>query len=1094
MHKKIRAMAFALCILMFFSTLISPFSSVYASTPSLTTQTPAQSGYETPSFTQPRINTPIFIQPETNPPALEKSGRKLPDIITKPKDDPSILTRPTRRETPARAVGVSYKLKDGVEKLPSDMNYNLEQIRLEELAVFDKNTSSSGETIDPDKVRGIRYKPGSKFMVVPKASVPTFTPKANKIYLDENEGTAYRILEASDTDANGNQKYVVETPVLTDIFESYKIPAQDIKLTTGNIAYLAPGAEISPESGMHKNYVAAADDKGYISGYKYEGNKHIITLTANKILFRYPSKEEEKKTKEEKEKAEKEKFKGDWWANEQHSDLRGFEDEDELKVEIAIKEGVITVEDPTFHADFDLNMLTTQVKADFYFESKTQADITFVGDLKINKKMEACIFGYDIDLGSVLGKEKGNRAFVGIFLVLGVDGKVHVEVRTTTTGDARAGFAYKALGFGFIPYKVGPYVTYKPTGFDAAFTADGELHATLACVPQVGVIIWGTEIAALQIWLGFKADAKIEANAEVGTIVDASTGSKGSLNLSAFAEMVGYLFGCRYSIFYLDFPIYHGEWDIGSEISGGGGDLIRKVTPSFFIKADASTNIIEGRIVFDKDAIPYANRDFTVEVWKDEKLKVSIPARTDNDGNFSIVSDSFSYNLIPTDRVVINVADETVYEVSNKKYKVTGKSKKINPTVPYTDLEFNVDTFNDLVSGTVSGKYTGPVDIIVYNSDSSVTNYTANAVNGIFSISIPINEKTMSVKSTINFEGSIYPYIPLSQKPNLDALEINFYNEFVTEDQEDSNTIDNDTPDVRNTTRSNRPIKGRRADTNNNNRELNVDEEGNKIVRPRRVYGVIINKGEMGPIEVHGENYIRDSILDDTSSAPSYSGTVKITSIPIKSSMLDILNKKDHSNLTDPLIDSSGWTATVQTQPAGLDGELTSASTFEFIDPEVLAYDIEIEYEGLKLKKRYNPFVFHYTNTLQTIEEFARRPVQNEVTLVTEEKIDSIINPADNLKLWNAAWTTQIGRMELTQTGNRISGKLIQGNTSYTIEGIVTNGVFKGSYIIPSESMFGEIVSFEMEIAPDGQSINFRNIESGARLKGLNGTKALRQR
>ncbi len=743
-------MARMVLLVMTFSIVLSPFSIVHAGAPTL----------KTPTLEIPVINPPSTLTPSINEPTIPRMMRK---------------------EAPARAKGVSYKLKAGVEKLPSDIDYNLEQIELDEFAAFDSDAKIPGEqALDPNKVKGIKYNPGSKFMVMPKNAAAAFTPKANKIYIDENEGTAYRVLGVGKTDSEGNSQYAVETPALTNIFEFYTIPKQDIKLTTGNIAYMAPGVVLAPGSGMRRNYVAAAGDNGYISGYKREGNRHILNLTASKIIFQYPSKEEEEKTKEEREKAEKEKFKGDWWEKEQNSDLRGFEEEDELKVAIAIKEGTIVIEDPTFHADFDLNWLTTQVKADFYFESKTQADVTFVGDLSINKSMEACIFGYDIDLGTVLGKEKSNKAFVGIFLVIGANGKVHVEVRTITTGDARAGYAFKALGYGLIPYSLGPYVTYRPTSFDATFAADGELHATLACVPQVGVIIWGTEIGALQIWLGFKADAEFSASGGGGSGGDASISSKGSLDLNAFAEMVGYLFGKRYSIFYLDFPIYHGEWDVGAEITGGGGDMIRKAAPSFFVKVDASTNIIEGKIVFDKDAKPFANRVYAIEVWNSGKLKTTLPGVTDGEGKFQ--SNPMAYNLIPTDKVVVYIVQSEIFEIDNQKYKVEGRSKEIAATVPFTSLDFNVDTFNDVITGTVSGKYTGPVDIKVVNMDFSEKKYAANAVNGIFSLPVPINENTYNVWGEINFEGSKFPGNQgVCRTLNLDALEINFYNEFEPE-------------------------------------------------------------------------------------------------------------------------------------------------------------------------------------------------------------------------------------------------------------------------------------------------------------------------
>ncbi len=40
-------------------------------------------------------------------------------------------------EAPARVQGITYRLKLGVEKLPADMNYNLEQITLDDFVNYE---------------------------------------------------------------------------------------------------------------------------------------------------------------------------------------------------------------------------------------------------------------------------------------------------------------------------------------------------------------------------------------------------------------------------------------------------------------------------------------------------------------------------------------------------------------------------------------------------------------------------------------------------------------------------------------------------------------------------------------------------------------------------------------------------------------------------------------------------------------------------------------------------------------------------------------------------------------------------------------------
>ena len=991
MNRHNRNISLFLSLVMIFSIVISPFTVAEASAPTAprtpTRRTIEDTFLETPadikipSISTPKIDPNLLDLRLKNRDRLEREIGKLEKV-----------------ETAARAQGVTYKLKDGVEKLPETINYDLEQIRLDDMVAYEGGAKvTEQEAIDPKKFKGLRHNPGSKYMVLPKDAASTFTPKLNKIYIDEVEGLAYKVTESGETDSAGNKQYVVETPELTEVFESYTIPKQDIKLTTGNIAYIAPGVELDPASGMTKNYLAASD-KGFISNVEYDGSRHILHLTPGKMIFQYPSKEEQEKTEKEKEEAKKKKFEGDWWEKEQYSDLRDFEEESELKVEIKIKEGTIVIEDPTFHADFDLNWLTTRAVADFYFESKTVADVIFEGNLKFNKTVETCIFGYDIDLGSVMGKEKGNRAFVGIFLVLGANGQVNVEVRTIATGNARAGFAYKAFAYGLVPYFVGPYVTYRPTGFDATFSASGELHAVLACVPQVGVIIWGVEIGALQIWLGLKGDAEFDIKGGGGTGTDGEITGKGSLDLSAFAEMVGFLFGKRYSIFYIDFPIYKGEWVVGEEVSGGAGDLIREVTASFLVKADASTNIVEGKVLIDNGSIPYAKRDIDIEIynWKTDKYKITLRSTTDDEGNFNI--NTGSYNLLPSDYLIFKITPGDVYEKDNKKYKVTGQSREIYPIVPYTEMDFNVDPFNDVITGVVSGQYNGPVDLEVVHWDWTRTKYTANAVNGVFSLMIPIKEKTRSVEGYLIFEGEKYPdpEYNVRREPNLDALEIVFINEYEPEVETDTETDTEQQTSTIRQIRSTRPRKGDARTNETNTQEENTDDKGNKLVKPIKIIGSITNKADMGLVEVMGEDYVRNPELNNMPVKP-YLGNVKIEAIPLITPMMNILNGGKYSHVTDPLAAEDDWTATVQAKQVVMDGKATGASSFEFIDPQALHYSLEIEHEGYKKKVYFDPFEFHVENTVQKINEFANRPFQKEIRLITEERIESVVNPADNL-------------------------------------------------------------------------------------------------
>lgn len=1102
---------FLLSLILMFSFVLNPFFEAYASVPT--------------------IKSPVINAPAVNTPAIAPLKRL---------------------ETPARVQGVNYEFKDEVKRIPASMEYDYKPLTLDKYASFDlgakapstptgKTPSSlirpgidlsqpttatqDKEALTLDKINGIKYPAGSKILAVPKSAAASFAPKKNEIYIDEEMGTAFRVLDTQDADAEGNPQYVVETPELTDVFKSYTIPEQTIDLTTGNIAYIAPEFELGPESGMSKNYIAKAGISDYID-FKQEGNKHILTLKPGTTIFEYPSEEDKKADKEAKEKAKKEKFEGDWWEKDQSGDLRGVENESSLSVKVKVKEGTITVEDPKFHSYFDLNPLTSHVVADFYFDAKATADVTLEGGITFNKTIEKCVYGYEIDLGKVLGGEKGNKAFVGIFIVIGVEGKINIEVRTVTTGDARAGFAYKAFGYGGIPYFVGPYATYRPASFDMSFTVDGEINSKLACVPQVGVIIWGKELGVLQIWVGFKSKAVFSASGGGGSSGAQDFKASGSITLDAFGELVGYLLGSKYSIFYIDYPLYKGEWSVGIEASGSGGDAVREVTPIFRVTADAYTDTIEGRVLFDtankletgyagensgieSTQKPYANGRYELEIWDGGSVKYRIPGLTNAEGNFTI-KDTTRYSIRPTDRVIVKIENSPVFEIEQSKFKVIGNSKDIRATVPFSQADINLDAFNDVISGWVSGNYTGPVKVTVLDDNKSNVFYI-NAVNGIFKFEYPIDESTLWAFAGVEFEGSQFPAAQQLRYPNLDALTLNFYNDFSQQSETTNNNSGSSLVNSKRIDIIHRDISlpDSIANAQDHTTEMmGEDIEGNKFIKPTSIFGTVTNKGDMGWIQSRGDEYVRSGT--NNGNLRHFEGNVKITEISVQSALEAMMEdlKGPHDNWIPKPLGRPEWTATTQAQQAvelkavrdrsaakgfRIEQIPTSAARFEFDRPEVCAYKIEIEHEGHTLEKIYNPYAYHYNNNQQSLEDFIG-PLQEAATLVTEERIDSVVNPADAMNQWSATWITQIGSMELTQNGNTVEGTIMQGTTSFPVQGTVKNGVFKGSYLVPSESLFGsDIVTFEMDISADGKSINFRNIGSGTRLKGLNGTRAMKQ-
>ncbi|NLM44908.1 MAG: hypothetical protein GX201_13005 [Clostridiales bacterium] len=1021
MYKSKKTTALLLSLIMMFSLVLSPLSAVYASEQPKLPKVEPSKDTKTPT-TPPDINplkAPLNTKPSTTP-----TLPNIPSITT-----PSISA--VALEKAARVQGVNYEEKEGIKRVPEGVVYELRELTLDRFFTYDIDENVSIDDMDDEelleRINGIRVPPGAKILAVPHSYLEFFAPEKKEIYIDEELGNAFKILRYEGKDEHNNNLYSVEIPDLLEVFSSYEIPEQTVHLTTGNIAYIDPDFELSPESGMPKNYIAKANDsvlyEDSIVKVTADGNKHILTLKSNVMVFEYPFKDKGRNL-------DKKKLEKDEEEKEYYSDVKGEDNKTNLKVAVRVKEGSsVVVENPKLNVKMEINPLTSQLDAKFAFDCKATADITLLGELAFNHTLEKCVYGYDINLGKVAGKEKGNAAFVGIFLVLGVNGEINVEVRTMTTGDAEAGFAYKSIGWGSLPYYIGPYATFRPASFDMSFTVDGEIHATLACVPQVGVVIWGCELGVLQIWVGFKSSAEFHFQGGGGTDTEETFSGEGTIDLRAFGELVGYLIGRRYSIFYIELPIFKGEWKIGQEVSGSGGDGVRKVLPYFQVTADAYSNIVEGKVAFSTSGKvntgymgkdigesagfeKYSNGAVIVKVYDREGiLKLEHVTGTDDNGKFSV-----NYgNLLATDWVEVEVPENESPVITledGKKFKVAGVSKRIRATVPFIEMDFNVDTLNDVITGWVSGDYTGPVTIKIWHMDNSIVTKVVNAQGGIFRLDYPIDRNTLHVTVDIPFEGRSFGTGELKGR-NLDAIEIisKIEYEYWPEEHVDSIMERFGT----------NPAWQNAADVNKKFLGISEEEffeglERAVSIKSKKVVGRIINKGAMSWLEKQGANYVRPET--DSGNTKWCDATVKITEIPIISEeLLSAIQRyrQLHPQRTIPGVSShvggmEVYRATTRTtQEMGLrlkrDGSSpsgyaietypTSTAKFEF-DPGCIAYRIEVEYEGLTVVHEYCPYETHVAELYEDEPSMSDiiGPLREAYRLRSQERIESVINPA----------------------------------------------------------------------------------------------------
>jgi hypothetical protein len=763
---------------------------------------------------------------------------------------------PTPPLKPATFNNISTKLNSKVKTLPSGMTYNMKLMDVPELmgkglnitvpgsinttqqidiksSSFTPSFPNTGGTLNNSQkqnpqidtstinFKDLKYPIGSNYMIVDK-DIVTFTPSPGEIYIDNISKSAVKVLDRPIVDsASGKRVVPVTKPQFNEIFDSYKIPSQTAKLNKANVSYTIP--TIADEDGesfikieqgtktpnIKKPGVINAGGRGFeqnseeVAGnfpVTVENDALVVTLK-NVTIYEYPEpkKEDEKGNKEKSEDLGSKDYNSDAEGNPGYyeskdgskpdkgsstTDLQGVNEKDALTVKIKIEEAKLTVHKPEAFANVDIGLWEQLIEIGY--QSDVESEITIKGELKFDKVIETCIFGYDIEIPY-------GRAFIGVFLVFDAKGEVTVKSKIIANSKFKAGL--KAQAYLFVPAYVGPFASPEIESINAAFSADGQVTAKAAIVPQVGLEICDLEIGVLQLWLALTAEAKFHLEGEAGVDVKniSASGSikgEGSLKLGAYAELVGYIFGSRYSMFYKDWKLYDGSWAFGQETSGVAGDLdpIRGVISLY---ADAYDNSVRGSVWYYDDSdskksvgggnlprnqgIPVgtslANRNVKITIkHKDGSLEAPITVKTDSFGEFEIAEESRK-NILPTDLIYAEVI-EVVKDSAGNDRKLAEKTGMITPTVPFDKIIFTADAFNDVVLGTVSGNYNGHVQVEKINSTGSKKEW-AEVQNGNFSHEVQLAGGDL-VKVTLPFEGVNFPVGAESKKASLDALKINF--------------------------------------------------------------------------------------------------------------------------------------------------------------------------------------------------------------------------------------------------------------------------------------------------------------------------------
>lgn len=984
---------------------------------------------------------------------------------------------------PATFDHVSYEFAQNVNRLPQDLSYEMKDAVTPEdiMKAAEKEVSnltapkslavgSGGKLLQPSISKNIeaenalKYPIGSKLMTL-KKDIPNFMPKVGDIYFDESGKNSIKVIDNITTNENGQKVIPVVKPDFTEVFNNYKIPNQSVILNKANVAYTKPGVTVSQST------EPTASLNGFMS-FTASNNDvvHVIELDRVVLYDSAKAKDEDKKkegqdklSEDSKDASEGSEDDASLRKKDPGKDLAGVEEADEFGMKIWIDSGTITFHEPKFFADVDIGLLEQEIKVGF--QSETEVDVTVKGNLKFNKVLEVMILGYDV-------KIPYGRAYVGVFLVVDAKGQVDVTTRVITTGVAEVGF--KASAVCFVPYYVGPYVSYEPRTFDVGFSVDGEVYAKIAAVPQAGIVICDYDVGKLQLWMGVKSHAYFHAEGNVqgslGNLKETSGSAEasGGLSIDAFFDIKGYLFGKKYDIFYKEFNLYDGSFKIGQEMVAENGEP-DKLPSLVQLKADAYENKVWGTVkIYDKgvaygnveEGTPYKGNGVKVYIVHENGATDAYQAATNVDGEFELAVPivpkdriwaevngtvklatmkkgpriRFSKRPIKTETEEVTVYTDGAQNEGVKVYKIASSNanNKTKPTVPFDKVSFVADAFNDVVMGQVSGNYTGNVAIIHEDDKGNKVQIGAYAEEGEFLKDVALS-KGHKVTVKVPFEGVYYPEVPETKEPSLPSLKINYK----IQDGKILGSVENMLAEYDIQYKGKPVSEDRRTKYNN--------AYGGEI----RLFPVLPGHGAGNvPLEKKKvtTNLSKNQI---TPQKPTIDPGIKLPS-----------NKP---NINIPNINKN--TAS------------KSTSTFDFNIAPVLGFALEIEYEGISKSVAYDPY--------GSMSDKINKPLQEDVVNVVDEKTDPIINPADQ-SIWAGIWETDyLGTMVVRINGNKFTASCDNG--SYTMEGFISD-----KKVTASLGEMYENEKVELYLSEDGKSFRGLAFPDG-RSKGLNFKGAMRK-
>ncbi len=515
---------------------------------------------------------------------------------------------------------------------------------------------------------------GYKFMF---KDTKGFNPQKGKIYVDMKSKVAFQ-LESDIKKDKGVNIADISFADLEDILEDLNIPEQSLELTPGNIDKSLNIKNIKYETQKFEKEQTKSSDQ--------TGTKSSTNEVRHEYAFKY-------------------KF----------NDLFLFEKSSDSGAIVVTATGEIMLTKPTIIANFKWND-----KFKISFEASEYANIEITGTVTLKEEIKVLIGGFEVPF--VIGK-----VYCGIYLVLGVDGKITVLVEVEQGVDIKTSMDGK-LTWGIIPYDV-RYDCDIDNTFNVSASYDAYIKTRAAVVPSAGITVLGYNLLDLSLWLGLEAEVAKQSTGGVTTNVD------------AFFKIVGWIFDEPYTI-------YEDRWPIYTKTS----KELDKVFNIQITKVCAYENMVEGNIL--KQGKNYTGT-LTVFV-KNKSGKLNQYIIQCSDGYFSCKKP-----ILGTDNVWVEIKD------NGKTYK----SEQLSATIPFVVYVTMVDAFNDVITGMVSPKYTGPVTVVVQTVTEKVvaTNlggtgkntvmqnisnktFTAQCTDGLFTCNVVLNGND-NVTAKITYEG-----------------------------------------------------------------------------------------------------------------------------------------------------------------------------------------------------------------------------------------------------------------------------------------------------------------------------------------------------